>query len=202
MIGRIQGVLVIKQPPYLMVDVNGVGYELQAPMSTFYRLPELGQAITLLTHLVVREDAHLLYGFIKEQERAMFRSLIKVSNIGPKSALTILSGIEPEAFARCILEQDTASLSKLPGIGKKTAERLVIEMRDRIDDWQATTGLGQEVSLGLEVTVTDAVQDAISALVALGYKPQDAKRAIQRIEQPQATREELIKLALQSIIRG
>ena len=136
MIGRLRGILLEKQPPQLLLDLNGICYELQAPMSTFYRLPEIGQSITLYTHLIVREDAHLLYGFSQEHERTLFRTLIKVSGVGPKSALTILSGIEADAFVRCVMDNDVASLSPLPGIGKKTAERLVVEMRDRLADWQ------------------------------------------------------------------
>src|SRR5438132_10841926 len=124
MIGRLQGILIEKAPPQLLLNIAGVGYEIQAPMSTFYRLPEVGEEVILHTHLVVREDAHILFGFSQLQERSLFRTLIKVSSIGPKSALTILSGIEPDIFVRCVMEQDTATLSRLPGIGKKTAERL------------------------------------------------------------------------------
>lgn len=203
MIGRIEGILLEKKPPHLLVNVVGVGYELQAPMTTFYRLPEVGQKVLLHTHLVVREDAHLLYGFSQEEERALFRNLIKVSNIGPKSALTILSGIEPDAFVRCVMDQDAASLSRLPGIGKKTAERLMIEMRDRLSDWQPH-GTADETT-AQNNTTNSAVQDAISALISLGYKPQDARRALlkleaQKVDTKNATSEALIRLALQAIV--
>ena len=136
MIGRLRGVLAEKQPPLLLLDIQGVGYEVSAPMSTFYQLPAAGETVTLLTHLVVREDAHLLFGFATENERAMFRSLIKVNGVGAKLALTLLSGISASDFARCIRDNDTATLVRLPGVGKKTAERLVVEMRDRLSDWE------------------------------------------------------------------
>ena len=132
MIGRIAGVLLDKQPPELMVDVNGVGYEISAPMTTFYRLPLLNEPVTLFTHLVVRDDAHLLYGFYDKQERSLFRLLIKVNGVGPKMALAILSGIESDTFAHCVEDNDTAALVRIPGVGKKTAERLIIEMRDKL----------------------------------------------------------------------
>ena len=197
MIGRLQGILLEKKPPQLLLNVGGVGYEVQAPMSTFYHLPDIGKEIVLLTHLVVREDAQILFGFHQEHERSLFRNLIKISNVGPKSALTILSGIEANAFVRCIMDSDTASLSRLPGIGKKTAERLVIEMRDRLADWQATS-----TSSDLPVTTSEnsAIEDAISALITLGYKPQDARRAVQKIEKQDAKSEELIRLALRNYL--
>ena len=198
MIGRLQGILLEKQPPQLLMDVNGVGYEVLAPMSTFYRLPEIGKNVILLIHMVVREDAQVLYGFAQERERQLFRNLIKVNNIGPKSALTILSGIEPDAFVRCVIDNDVTSLSRLPGIGKKTAERLVVEMRDRLEDWQqelATTALPI-------ISANHAVNDAISALIALGYKLPEARRAVLQFENLNATPEELIRLALQGMVKG
>ena len=136
MIGRLRGILAEKKPPYLLLDVNGVGYELEAPMGTIFQLPEVGAEVTLHTHLAVRDDAHLLFAFATEAERTLFRTLIKVNGVGAKLALTILSGISADDFARCVQESDTASLVRLPGVGKKTAERLVVEMRDRLDDWQ------------------------------------------------------------------
>lgn len=198
MIGRLRGILLEKQPPQLLLDVQGVGYEIQAPLSTFYRLPEIGQPITLLTHLIVREDAHILYGFAEERERNLFRNLIKVTNVGPKSALTILSGIEPNAFVRCVMDNDVTSLAKLPGIGKKTAERLVVEMRDRLSAWQEQLVTTELTSLH---ETNRAVQDAISALVALGYKPQEARQAVLRLEKNNLSSEELIKLALKNILK-
>jgi Holliday junction DNA helicase RuvA len=202
MIGRLRGILLEKKPPQLLVEAGGVGYEVQAPLTIFYRLPEIGCEILLHTHLAVREDAHVLYGFSHENERTLFRNLIKVSNVGPKSALGILSGIEPNEFVRCVMEQDTARLSRLPGIGKKTAERLVIEMRDRLADWQNNAGETAYQSLPGAEIITNTVQDAISALVALGYKPGDARRIILRVERPGAHSEELIRLALQGLAKG
>ena len=135
MIGRLQGVILVKQAPEIVIDVNGVGYEVQVPMTTIYQLPEVGKSVTLHTHFVVREDAQLLYGFAELRERSLFRTLIKVNGVGPKLALTILSGIESDDFVRCVRDGDTASLVRLPGVGKKTAERLLVEMKDRLKDW-------------------------------------------------------------------
>ncbi|MGB6977539.1 MAG: Holliday junction branch migration protein RuvA [Gammaproteobacteria bacterium] len=202
MIGRLRGILLEKKPPQVLIEVNGISYEVQVSMTTFYRLPELGREIILHTHLVVREDAHVLYGFTHENERTLFRNLIKVSNVGPKSALAILSGVEPDEFVRCVMEQDTAQLSRLPGIGKKTAERLVIEMRDRVADWHTNALEFANVSLPGAEIITNTVQDAISALIALGYKPMDARRVILRVERPGANSEELIRLALQGLAKG
>ena len=196
MIGRLRGILLEKKPPQLLIDVSGVAYELQAPMSTFYLLPEINQQLVLHTHLVIREDSHQLYGFFEERERSLFRTLIKINNIGPKSALTILSGIEPNAFIRCIMENDAASLSRLPGIGKKTAERLIVEMKDRLSNLEVSS---KEETI-LKSSGNAAVQDAISALVALGYKQQDARQAIARIEKSNLSSEELIRLALQHML--
>src|SRR5580704_18997800 len=135
MIGQIRGIILEKQPPLLTVDVHGIGYEIDAPMSTFYQLPEVGQEVSLFTHFVVREDAHHLYGFYTRDERLLFRTLLKVNGVGPRLSLTILSSTAPEEFVRCVLNNDTLSLVRLPGVGKKTAERLVIEMRDKLADW-------------------------------------------------------------------
>lgn len=201
MIGRLQGVLVYKQPPGLMIDIHGVGYELEASLSTFAKLPEVGSEITLYTHLSVREDAHTLYAFASLEERALFRSLIKVSGIGAKLALLILSGMNVEAFSRCVRDGDTASLTRLPGIGKKTAERLIMEMRDRIGELK----LGPGRILNTDNTVLsdsyDAVDDAVSALIALGYKSADAAKMIQAVAQEGLDSEALIRLALQSAVR-
>lgn len=199
MIGRLSGIIIEKQPPLLIIDVQGVGYEVYAPMSTFYELPELQQPITLITHLVVREDAQLLYGFAKEQERALFRALIKVNGVGPKLALTILSGIEPDHFVRCVINQDASSLTHIPGIGKKTAERLMIETRDALSHWE----LGDtQPSNPLDSLGQQSLQDAMSALTALGYKPASAKKAISTIYTPELSSEELIRLALKEMIKG
>lgn len=194
MIGRLRGVLAEKQPPHLLIDVAGVGYEVEAPMSTFYQLPETGQELTLLTHMVVREDAQLLFGFASESERQLFRTLIKVNGVGAKLALTILSGIAADEFARAVQDTDTAALVRLPGIGKKTAERLIVEMRDRLDDWQPAATLKP----GAEPVVarSNAVQDAVSALIALGYKPPEASRLVGQVDSDGLESEMIIKAAL------
>ncbi|MBU2710300.1 Holliday junction branch migration protein RuvA [Zooshikella harenae] len=200
MIGRLKGVLIIKQPPELMIDVQGVGYELEAPMSSFYQLPEVGGEVTLFTHLAIRDDAHQLYGFVTQQERMLFRALIKVNGVGPKLALTILSGMETQDFVHSIQRQDTATLVKLPGVGKKTAERLLIEMRDRLKGWE--TDSGSLFSMPSDQSGEhDVLQDAVSALQALGYKASDAEKAIKAHYQTGATREELIRLALKGMVK-
>ena len=198
MIGRLQGILVDKQPPWLLLDVNGVGYELEAPMTTFYQLPAVDEPLTLYTHLVVREDAQLLFGFASLDERHLFRSLIKVNGVGAKLALTILSGISAQEFARCVQDNDTVSLVRLPGVGKKTAERLVVEMRDRLSDWQP----GEPVESpggGTRVGVTgDASREAVTALISLGYRPQEASRMVSRLDISGLDSEDIIKAALKS----
>ena len=194
MIGFLRGKLLRKQPPHLLVDVQGVGYEVEAPMSTFYDLPEIGSEIELFTHLNVREDAHVLFGFGSEAERRFFRSLIKVNGVGPKLALTILSGISVDGFIRCVQENDTAALTRLPGIGKKTAERLVVEMRDRLDDVGAPV-----LAAGVRANPRD---EALSALVSLGYKPQEAAAMLRGIKDDGLSSEELIRRALQGALRN
>lgn len=201
MITRLRGILLEKLPPNLAIEVGGLAYELQASMQTFYHLPAVGKEIILHTHFVVREDVQQLYGFHELRERALFRTLLKVNGIGPKIALAILSSIDADAFVRCVTEQNTLELQRLPGIGKKTAERLVIEMRDRLQDWQSdinvavtTTPTGMPANSGRR-----AEQDAISALIALGYKPQEASRAITQIGNSEMSSEELIRLALKGI---
>ena len=198
MIGFIRGKLVSKTPPQLVVDVHGVGYEVEAPMTTFYDLPKLGAELQLYTHLVVREDAHILFAFSTEADRLMFRTLIKVNGVGPKLALTILSGQSAEEFRRCIHDNDVQALVRLPGIGKKTAERLIIEMRDRLPNMAESSGSGQTASVN--VAANNPGQEAISALCALGYKPQDASKMVQAIPQQDKTCEEIIRLALQGAV--
>ncbi len=202
MIGRLTGTLAQKQPPALMIDVGGVGYEIEAPLSTFYDLPEVGAQVTLFTHLVVREDAHLLYGFAREAERRLFRVLLKVSGVGPRMALAILSGMTADDFARCIESDDVTALTRLPGIGKKTAQRLIVEMRDRLADGDLHGTLGAAAPAGAEQAAgDDAVSDATSALIALGYKPAEASRMIGPLAQQGLTTEELIRRALQATTR-
>lgn len=196
MIARLQGQLVEKQPPVLVVDIQGVGYELEAPMSTFYKVT-LGAPVTLFTHQVVREDAHLLYGFASRHERDLFRILLKVNGVGPKLALAILSGMEADAFAACVRQNDVATLTRIPGVGKKTAERLVIEMRDRVGDGPA----GQPSFQGVELPATPE-RDAIGALIALGYKAAEAERAVGRLKNDNATAEDLIRQALKGMVKA
>ncbi len=201
MIGRLSGKLLEKKPPQLLIDVNGVGYEVAASMSTFYQLPEIGQSVTLFIHLVVREDAQLLYGFAKNIERSLFRLLIKVSGVGPKVALAILSGMEADVFVRCVLDNDSDSLTRVPGIGKKTAQRLVIEMRDKLAAMEITE-LNLPAGAESQLTSSNSMsQEAISALVALGYKPQEASRAISRVQAGAETSEQLIRSALKSMVK-
>ena len=199
MIGRLKGILLEKQPPHLLIDVNGVGYEVEAPMTTFYNLPEITHEVRLFTHLVVRDDAHLLFGFYSEEERRLFRTLIKVNGVGAKMALTILSGIEAQEFANCIHESNTARLVTLPGIGKKTAERLIVEMRDRLDDWEIKLSASDPGNKSSGRSSTES--DATSALLSLGYKPQEASRLIAEIDMQGLTSEEIIRLALKSIVQ-
>jgi Holliday junction DNA helicase RuvA len=197
MIGFLRGRLADKHPPMLVLDVNGVGYELEAPMSTFYDLPSVGEDVTLLTDLLVRDDAHILYGFATESERGLFRSLLKVSGIGAKMALGILSGISVDGFARCVRTEDTATLVKVPGIGKKTAERLVVEMRDRLGQ-QKAAGDAAPVAVDHEVSAAD---EAFGALVALGYKPAEVTRLLKSISTEGASTEDIIRLALQGAVK-
>ena len=202
MIGRLKGVLLTKQPPTLLLDVNGVGYEIDAPMSTFYQLPEVNEEIVLHTHLVVREDVQQLCGFITETERSMFRSLIKINGVGPKLALSILSAISADDFARCIQDNDTATLVRLPGVGKKTAERLVIEMRDRLKDWHVealSNGTTPTGMMDIQHKV-DPVEEAVSALIALGYKAPQASRMVSQIDSRDLSSEEIIRDALKASI--
>ncbi len=202
MIGRLHGVLLSKKPPELLIDVQGVGYELSAPMSTFYQLPETGASVTLHTHLVVREDAHLLYGFASDAERLLFRTLLKISGVGPKVALAILSGMAVDEFVRCVLNNDTANLVRVPGIGKKTAERLLIEMRDRVAHW----GNGSVSELpnktpGLPPSGNNAMKDAIEALISLGYSPPEASRMVNAVDTGDLPSEKIIRAALQAMVK-
>ena len=193
-----------KHPPDILVEVGGVSYEIQVPMTTLFQLPELGSEVSLLTHFVVREDAQLLYGFIDERDRGLFRQLIRVSGVGPKLALTILSGMDAASFARCVQRDDISSLVALPGVGRKTAERLLVEMRDKLRDWFGPLEEGQAQAGGAGRTVvSDIVADAEGALVALGYKPQEASRVVAAVNDDSAANsEELIRRALRSMVNG
>lgn len=201
MIGRIRGIILEKRPPHLLLDVNGIGYELEAPMTTFYSLPDVGQEIHVYTHLTIREDAHLLFGFATENERRLFRTLIKVNGVGAKLALTILSGMESGEFVLCIQSGDTDRLVKLPGVGKKTAERLVVEMRDRIRDWEFAAALNSGDTGRPEMTGQDPERDAVSALIALGYKPQEASRYVEAVSSAGMDSETIIREALRASVK-
>ena len=201
MIGFLRGILVHKAPPFLVLDVQGVGYEVEAPMTTFYDLPALNQEIKLHTHLVVREDAHILFGFSHEAERTLFRTLIKVNGVGPKLALTILSGQSAEEFHRCIHDNDTQALVRLPGVGKKTAERLIIEMRDRLPNLGDLV-ITDTVNAGVVLrSIGNPKQEAVNALCSLGYKPLDASKMVQNISAEVKTCEDIIRQALQGALR-
>lgn len=196
MIGSLRGRLAAKQPPQLLVDVGGVGYELEAPMSTFYGLPATGAEVSLFTHLVVREDAHVLFAFGTERERRLFRELIKVSNVGPKLALALLSGMSVDNFLLCIEAQDADTLVRIPGVGRKTAERLLIEMRDRVKNL-AGLQLSEPPGDAAAGPGNGAQAEAFSALVALGYKPAEVTRLLKAVDASAQTTEDLIRGALQ-----
>lgn len=190
MIGFLQGKLISKTPPQLLIDVQGVGYEAEASAATFHELPNIGQELKLFTHLVIRDDAHILFAFITETEKTMFRALIKVNSVGPKLALTILSGLSIAKFNRYICDNDTKSLSLLPGVGKKTAARLIIEMRDKLPDIEQTSSVTKQSS------GDNLKHEAISALCNLGYRPLDAKKMVQNIPLENNSCAQIIKLAL------
>ena len=204
MIGQIRGILIDKQPPEILVEVSGITYEIQVPMSTLYLLPEIGQELVLYTHFVVREDAQLLYGFYDTKGKAMFRSLIRVNGVGPKMALGILSGMEADEFVRTVRNNDITSMVNMPGIGKKTAERLIVEMRDRLGDWDTVDAAASAADAGsLASSIGAASKDAETALISLGYKPQQAARAIAQVlrQSPDISdSEELIRLALKGMV--
>ncbi|PTU77061.1 Holliday junction branch migration protein RuvA [Pseudomonas indoloxydans] len=200
MIGRLRGTLAEKQPPHLLLDVNGVGYELEVPMTTLYRLPTVGEPVTLHTHLVVREDAHLLYGFFEKRERELFRELIRLNGVGPKLALALMSGLEVDELVRCVQAQDTAALVKVPGVGKKTAERLLVELKDRFKAWESIPSIAPLVAEPqLAQAVSSAENDAVSALISLGYKPQEASRAVAAVKEDGMSSEDLIRRALRGM---
>ena len=198
MIGFLRGVIIKKQPPFLLLDVQGIGYEIEAPMTTFYVLPEIKNEVEIFTHLVVRDDAHLLFGFATEYERHLFRTLIKVNGVGAKMGLTILSGIEADEFALCVQNNDAARLTKLPGVGKKTAERLIVEMRDRLDGLPKISVTLNSENLNL---ANDPVNEAVSALIGLGYKPSEASRFVLAITAEGLSSEELIREALKNSVK-
>lgn len=193
MIGRIRGLLIEKKPPVLCVDVHGIGFEILAPLSTCTQLPNINQEVVLFTEFVVREDAQILYGFSRESDRALFKKIIKINGIGPKLALGILSGMTPDTFAHCVQQDDLSSLTKLPGVGKKTAERILIELRDKLQDWLPSID-----NMSSTVITADSEQkaEAIAALEALGYKPKEAANAVAKAYKSGKTTEQIIKDSL------
>jgi holliday junction DNA helicase RuvA len=193
MIGRIRGVLVKKEPPALMVEAGGIGYELEAPMTVFYELPAAGETVTLYTHLVVREDAHLLFGFVRESQRRLFRNLLKVNGVGPRVALAVLSGLSDDEFVRAVQSQDVQRLTHVPGIGKKTAERLIVEMRDKLA--AEPTSDAPAAAPG-----KDPVAEAVTALIALGYKSNEASQMVRSIASQGLTTEQIIRQALKGMV--
>ncbi|MEH0758221.1 Holliday junction branch migration protein RuvA [Vibrio sp. 16] len=204
MIGRLRGILIEKQPPELLIEVNGIGYEVQMPMSCFYELPNIGEEAIIYTHFVVREDAQLLYGFNTVKERALFREVIKANGVGPKLGLGILSGMTASQFVASVEREDISTLVKLPGVGKKTAERLVVEMKDRLKGWSAGdlfTPFTDAAPVDSTPTATNsAEEEAVSALLALGYKPTQASKVVAQIIKPGMSSEELIRDALKSMV--
>ncbi|WP_438865059.1 Holliday junction branch migration protein RuvA [Neptunicella sp.] len=205
MIGRIRGTLIEKQAPDVLIEAGGVGYDIQIPMTSFYQLPEVGQEAIVYTHFVVREDAQLLFGFVNQSERSLFRELIKANGVGPKMALTIMSGMSVEQFIQCVNFDDVSSLVKLPGVGKKTAERLVVEMRDRLKNIALTASenvalpAGQSNTESTFVQLNDSKQEALSALLALGYKNAQAMQVIKAVYQDDMSSEQLIREALRAM---
>ncbi len=209
MIGRLQGQLIDTTAPEVLIDVNGVGYEVLVPMTTLYELPPLGQEVTLLTHLAVSENAQTLYGFYSKKDRELFRTLIKVSGVGPKMALAILSGMDSDQLVNCVMQDNVSALVKVPGVGKKTAERLIIELRDKLKNWQVQNAPLAEMEAAsqpqaAEVGTSDIVAEAESALVSLGYKPTEASKVVARVlkESSVSRSEELIRLSLRSLVPG
>ena len=205
MIGRLRGTLLEKQPPEILLEVAGVGYELQLPMTCFYELPSVGEEVILYTHFVVREDAQLLYGFNNRRERSLFRELLKANGVGPKLALAILSGMSANQVVSAIEREDISSLIKLPGVGKKTAERLVVEMKDRLKGWSEgalftpmTDAVGVAQANGEPLSSVE--EEAISALLALGYKPQQAATVVSKVAKPEMKVEALIREALRAML--
>ena len=200
MIGRLRGLLIEKRPPRLLVECHGVGYEVDAPMTTIWALPDLNVEVILHTHLVVREDAQSLYGFATLSERELFQSLLKVSGVGAKMALAVLSGMQVDEFVSAVQRGDATRLTALPGIGKKTAERLIVEMRDRVSDWAVSGAV--VVSLPGASPATDAVADAVSGLIALGYKPQEASRLVNAIDTEGKANDAIIREVLRGLARS
>lgn len=194
MIGRLNGKLIEKRPPIIVIECHGVGYELEAPMSTIYELPEIGENVVIFTHLTVRDDAHLLYGFLTESERKLFKTLLKINGVGNKMALVILSGMSTIEFSSCVRSGDWSALVSLPGVGRKTAERLVLDMRDKIDQ------ISLDASNHGQKADSNKVDDAVAALVSLGYKQADAEKYVDRLSGDFSSSEEIIRQVLKNVL--
>ena len=197
MIGFIRGVLARKEPPFLLVDVQGVGYEIEVPMSTLFRLPAVGTEVQLRTQLIIRDDQQTLFGFGTDEERHLFRNLVKVSGVGAKLALTILSGISVDGFIQCVQTEDKAALTKLPGIGRKTAERLIVDMRDRVENW-SDQGAPAAGGAGMPDSGATPRAEAFNALVTLGYKPAETRRMLDKVTTDEQTTEEILRSVLRT----
>ncbi|QPB42073.1 Holliday junction branch migration protein RuvA [Rodentibacter haemolyticus] len=205
MIGRLKGILLEKQPPEILLDVQGVGYELLLPMTSFYNLPEIGQETTLFTHLAVREDAHLLFGFSQKTDRTLFRELIKTNGVGPKLALAILSAMSVEQFAYAIEREELSKLTKIPGVGKKTAERLLVELKGKFKGVKQSDFFVESTHIPTSPSSVVSPQEsagdeAIAALIALGYKATDAEKMVKRVAKPELSSEQLIREALKAAL--
>ena len=203
MIGYLRGTLLEKQPPHVLLDVNGVGYELELPMTTLFQLPAVGEPLILHCHLVVREDAQLLYGFYSKRDRALFRELIRLNGVGPKLALALMSGLSVDELIQCVNAEDTSRLMKVPGVGKKTADRLLVELKDRFKNWESTPLAGQTSMEPAELSAVTSAQsaesDAVSALIGLGFKPAQASRAVSSVFAEGLSSEDLIRRALKGM---
>lgn len=201
MIGRLHGKIIEKQPPEMLIDVQGIGYEVLLPMTSFYNLPQIGEETTIFTHLVVREDAHLLFGFAQKQDRTLFRELIKTNGVGPKLALAILSAMSVSQFANAVENEELAKLTKIPGVGRKTAERLLVELKGKFKGMaQSDFFVEQSHDEIIATGATDPADEARDALIALGYKPTDAEKMIKKVAKPDVTSEQLIREALKAAL--
>ncbi len=203
MIGQLRGKILEKQPPQILLEVNGVGYEVNASMSTFYKLPDVLQEVTLHTHFIVREDSQQLFGFFDKKERLLFKTLLKVNGVGPRLGLAILSSMNPEEFVSLVVNNDAAGLVQLPGVGKKTAERLIVEMRDKLSAFESEANLKTQhnhISEDTNQSRNFIIKDAVSALVSLGYKPQEASRIVSRVDDGKLSSEEIIRNSLREMV--
>ncbi|MBL7005194.1 MAG: Holliday junction branch migration protein RuvA [Gammaproteobacteria bacterium] len=199
MIGRLNGILALKKAPLIMIDCNGVWYDVEVSMTTYYQLPEVNEKASVWTHLQIKDDQHSLIGFFTEQERQLFRQLIKINGVGVKMALTILSGMSGSELSACVSSNDVMTLTRLPGVGKKTAERLIIELRDKLDGF---ADVSIELVAGSEAAIaSNSVAEAIEALQTLGYKPVDATKMVKAVAKPEHNAETIIKMALQAVVR-